>query len=169
MNHAGCTSGVLLYRETLSSNRTQAVFLGLATIFTLLSTWRITTHRVDRLAKVFAFFAFLFFFYVLNYRTLTIHLTSKALRLTFGLFTWTIPPENIASAALDELPVMLRYGGAGVHFMTVRNRYRASFNFLEHPRVVIALKHKLGPVQEISFSTRHPAVLLGHIETLIRA
>jgi hypothetical protein len=29
------------------------------------------------------------------------------------------------------------------------------FNFLEHPRVVIALKQKKGPVRDIAFSTRH--------------
>lgn len=50
----------------------------------------------------------------------------------------------------------MRMGGAGIHFMFVHKRYRASFNFLEHPRVVIAFKRKAGPVQDISFSTRQP-------------
>mgnify|MGYP000900013350 CR=1 FL=1 len=53
--------------------------------------------------------------------------------------------ERISSARTEALflalTVMffLRYGGAGIHFMSIRGRYRASFNFLEYPRVVIAL------------------------------
>jgi hypothetical protein len=50
----------------------------------------------------------------------------------------------------------MKYGGAGIHFMFIRDRYRASFNFLEYPRVVIAFKKKVGPVRDISFSTRKP-------------
>ncbi len=48
--------------------------------------------------------------------------------------------------------------------MTIRRRYRASFNFLEYPRVVIAFKRKVGPVQDISFSTRRPDELLPLIQ-----
>jgi hypothetical protein len=51
---------------------------------------------------------------------------------------------------------LLKYGGAGIHFMTVNQRYRASFNFLEYPRVVIALKHKRGLIHDLSFSTQNP-------------
>jgi hypothetical protein len=51
-------------------------------------------------------------------------------------------------------------GGAGIHFISVRGRYRVSFNFLEHPRVVIALKKKRGLVRDVSFSTRHPDEVL---------
>lgn len=40
--------------------------------------------------------------------------------------------------------------------MVVHKRYRASFNFLEHPRVLIALKRKVGLIQDISFSTQQP-------------
>jgi hypothetical protein len=40
--------------------------------------------------------------------------------------------------------------------MSIRQRYRASFNFLEYPRVMLAFKKKAGPVQDISFSTRRP-------------
>jgi hypothetical protein len=40
--------------------------------------------------------------------------------------------------------------------MSIRRRYRASFNFLEYPRVVIAFKRKEGLVRDISFSTRRP-------------
>jgi len=44
--------------------------------------------------------------------------------------------------------------------MFVDGRYRASFNFLDHPRVVVALKHPAGLVRDISFSTRRPEEII---------
>jgi hypothetical protein len=61
----------------------------------------------------------------------------------------------------------MRLGGAGILFMFVRKRYRASFNFLEYPRVVIALRKKAGPVQDISFSTRRPEDVIRRIHEAI--
>jgi hypothetical protein len=52
--------------------------------------------------------------------------------------------------------------------MLIRGRYRASFNFLEYPRVVIAFKRKVGPVKDISFSTRRPEELIKLIEDSIQ-
>ncbi len=51
---------------------------------------------------------------------------------------------------------MLRIGGAGIHFTWIKGKYRAFFNFLEYPRVVIFLKKKHGVVCEIAFSTEQP-------------
>ena len=51
---------------------------------------------------------------------------------------------------------MFRVGGAGIHFTWIKGRYRAFWNFLEHPRVVLALQKKHGVVSEIAFSTQHP-------------
>ena len=109
---------------------------------------------------VFLVLACIFLFYVVNYRTLIIQITSASLKLSFGIFSWAIPFDNIESCSLDEIPGFMKYGGAGVHFMMIRKRYRASFNFLEYPRVVIAFKKKVGPVQDISFSTRQPGEVL---------
>lgn len=53
--------------------------------------------------------------------------------------------ERIADAALDEIPLLQRYGGAGIQVIVVRKRNRASFSFLEQPRVVAALKRPAGP------------------------
>jgi hypothetical protein len=36
----------------------------------------------------------------------------------------------------------------------IGGKYRAYFNFLEYPRVVISLKKKKGLVREIAFSTK---------------
>jgi len=150
----------LLYTERVSSKRTEMLFVALTLLFFMLLIWRVTAGGLDILAAVFlCLFAF-FFFYALNYRTLTIRLTTKSLKLTFGIFTWNVPLDNIEACCLDEIPVLMRMGGAGIHFMLIRRRYRASFNFLEYPRVVVAFKRKVGPVRDISFSTRHPDELL---------
>ncbi len=79
---------------------------------------------------------------------------SEVLRLQFGVFTWTIPLNNLeAIRPDDDLPALAKYGGAGIHFMLLRGRYRASFNFLEYPRVVVALRRSR-LVRDVSFSTR---------------
>jgi len=160
-------SDELLYHEKLSSQRTTVLFLALTLLFILLYNWRVSSGHLDTLAVVFLAFFIFFLFYSLNYRTLVIQITQESVRLRFGIFKWTIPFSNIESACIDVVPAFKKYGGAGIHFMTVNKRYRASFNFLEYPRVLIALKNKTGPVQDISFSTRQPEEVLQHIHDAI--
>jgi hypothetical protein len=157
----------LIYTESISSNKTKALFLVLMMLSLLLLIWRVTSDGLDILAVAFICLFIIFLFYSLNYRTLLIHLTTDSLKLTFGIFTWTIPVDNIQEYSLDELPVIMKYGGAGIHFMIIRKRYRASFNFLEYPRVVIAFTRKVGLVQDISFSTRRPDDMLQLIREAI--
>lgn len=146
----------LKYVERVTSRRTQLLFAALALLFLLLAVWRVSAVRLDALAIVSLCLSGFFLFYVVNYRTLIIRLTSESLKLTFGIFTWTVPLDNIEECRLDYVPLFMRMGGAGIHFMVIRRGYRASFNFLEHPRVVIAFRRKVGPVRDISFSTRQP-------------
>lgn len=152
------------YNERISSNRTEALFVALTLLFFLLLIWRVNAGNLDILAAIFFCLFGFFFFYSVNYRTLVIRLTTKSLMLTFGVFTWQVPLDNVADCRLDDLPTLMRMGGAGIHFMSVRKRYRASFNFLEYPRVVITFKRKVGPVLDISFSTRRPDDVLRVIQ-----
>jgi Ca2+/Na+ antiporter len=160
---------VFIYEERISSNRTEALFLALTVIFLLLLIWRVDVGGLDFLAVIFLCFLSLFFFYSINYRNLIIRLTHEYLKLTFGLFKWTVPLDNIEAYCLDEIPIFMRMGGAGIHFMIIRKRYRASFNFLEYPRVVIAFKIKVGLVRDISFTTRRPDDVLRLIREAISA
>jgi len=155
------------YYEKLSSKRTEWLFIALTILFLLLFVWRVNTRGMNALAVVFLIFSCLFLFYAVNYRTLIIRITANNLKLAFGIFTWTVPLNNIESCDLDEIPTLMKYGGAGIHFMMIRKRYRASFDFLEYPRVVIAFKKKAGPVQDISFSTRQPEEVLRIIREAI--
>lgn len=150
------TDDDLKYAERVTSRRTQLLFLALTLLFLLLAVWRVSAARLDALAVVSLCLFGFFLFYSVNYRTLIIRLASESLKLTFGIFTWTVPLDNVEECRLDHVPVLMRMGGAGIHFMVIRGRYRASFNFLEHPRVVIAFRRKVGPVRDISFSTRQP-------------
>ncbi len=145
-----------IYEERLSSPKTEMLFVVLALLFLSLAVWRVTARGLDGWGiLLFCLFA-VFLFYSLNYRTLVIRLTGQSLRLTFGIFTWTVPLQNVEGCRLDDSPTLARYGGAGIHFMSIGQRYRASFNFLEYPRLVIELKVKKGLVQDIAFSTRRP-------------
>lgn len=153
-------TSTLHYQEELSSNKTELLFILLTIGFTALFLRQVEAGHFDWLTAVLFIFAVFFFFYAANYRTLRIQLTTSELSLSFGLFTWRVPLANIADCRLDSLPPLLQYGGAGIHFMTFNHRYRASFNFLEYPRIVIAFRTKQDLVQDLSFSTRHPDELL---------
>ena len=162
-------TGSILYQETVSSTKTQALFWGLTALFALLFVWRLTSYGLALLTIILLLLALLFLFYSLNYRILVIHITSEALRLHFGIFTWTIPMNNVQGIALDDrLPVVAKYGGAGVHFMFVGGRYRASLNFLEFPRVVVALRQSR-VVRDVSFSTKHPHEVVRRLNGLVSA
>lgn len=154
----------LIYTESISSNKTEALFLALLVLFFLLLIWRVNTGSLDILSIVFTCFFIFFLFYSVNYRTLVIQLTLKYLKLRFGIFTWVVPLDNIESCGIDEIPMLMKVGGAGIHFMLIRSRYRASFNFLEYSRVVVAFRKKAGPIRDISFSTPQPNEILRHIE-----
>lgn len=153
----------LLYHEKVISNRTSVLFLGLVLLFLFLLIWRMQVTGLNGFAVVFLIFFVVFLFYTVNYRVLIIRITPTSLILCFGIFTWKVLLENIASCRIDELTPVEQYGGAGIHFMMVHGRYRANFNFLEFPRLVIMLKRKSGLVKDISFSTRRPDKILGII------
>jgi hypothetical protein len=153
-----------LYHERLSSNKTLALFAALTLTFCGLAFWRLTALPHDWLVTILLILTVVFLFYTINYRTLIINLTSDALTLKFGVFRWRMPLENIADCQIDNPPPLMRYGGAGIHFYTLNKRYRASFNFLEYPRVVVAFKRKAGMVRDLSFSTRQPDELIRIIE-----
>lgn len=156
-------SGTTVYEERISSRRTEALFILLASLFLLLWTQRREAGPTGRASTLFLASFVSFLFCALNYRTLQITLTPERLRLQFGLISWTIPMDNIESSCLDETSLW-RIGGAGIHFSRFDGRYRAMFNFLEYPRVIIMLKEKRGPVRDIAFSTRHPRQVISLIK-----
>jgi hypothetical protein len=134
----------LVYNEKITSNKTTGLFLGLTVVFLLFFIWRTYSVTLDTLGIIFLCFFVIFFFYTVNYRTLQVHITLESVKLIYGMFSWKVPTENIEDCRLDDVPALMRMGGAGIHFMFIRNRYRASFNFLEYPRIVIGLKRKKG-------------------------
>jgi hypothetical protein len=147
------------YHEQLRSGTTESLFVGLMLTGLLLFLWQLLAGGSIWLIGLFLLVFLLFLFYSLNFRTLTIHMTSTNLVLKFGMFTWEIPVDNIEQVYLDQTS-MRRIGGAGIHFTPLDGHYRAFFNFLEYSRVVVVLKEKKGPVEEVAFSTRHPEEIL---------
>jgi hypothetical protein len=74
-----------------------------------------------------------------------------------------MPLHNI-EVCFPDTTSLWRIGGAGIHFTPLHGRYRAMFNFLAHPRLVVALKVKQGWVRDVAFSTRHPDEVLRLIQ-----
>jgi hypothetical protein len=163
------TDNNIIYHERISSRRTALLFIALTILFFLLFVWRMNVSGWNGLVVVLLILSSFFLFYVINYRILIISITSDSLKLSFGIFAWTVPFDNIESCSHDEIPATMKYGGAGIHFMFIGKRYRASFNFLEYPRLVIGFKNKVGLVNDLSFSTRQPEELLKIIQEAIVA
>jgi len=153
-----------IYNETVSSSKTHALFIVLTMVFLALFAWCWSYIGWSGWTITFLCISAFFLFYVFNYRTLKTRITSETLQLTFGIFTWKIPISNIKNCYLDE-DTIWRFGGAGIHFMFIKGKYRAFWNFLEYPRVVIILKKNKGPVQEVAFTTQQPE----HVMELIQS
>ena len=149
-----------IYEEKVQSMRSTLLFIILAGIFFFLFIWRVSISGLKTLPAVLLFFGVFFTFYVINYRMLKIRISDQEILLRFGLISWRSDLNNIREVVLDDSPKLIRYGGAGVHFAFVSGEYRAFFNFLEYPRLVVRLKTKKGPVQALVFTTRYPQEIL---------
>lgn len=156
------------YYEELSSSKTSLLFLGLMILFLGIFAWRVRVVGFHTGPIICLCIAFLFGFYVLNYRILKITISDEMLELKFGLVRWRILLSNIAAYGLDDSPWIIKYGGAGVHFAFVKGKYRAFFNFLEYSRVLISFHQKQGPVRELVFSTRKPDQVQAYINERIQ-
>ena len=155
----------LQYEEKVSSRTTQTIFVALVLFFGAIAFGLIKTTGLNGLTITTIVFIHVFLFSVLNYKILIIRISEEKLNLRFGIFSWTVSLENVAVCELDNnLPPLMKYGGAGIHFMMVHGRYRVSFNFLEYERVVIRLKEKQGLVRDVSFSTRHPVEIMNILQ-----
>jgi hypothetical protein len=135
----------------------------LTVLFLAIAVSRVIGGTLDAFAIIcLCFFAF-FAFYSLNYRTLIIRLTPESLKLRFGIFGWVVPLNNVEECRLDNLPTIMRLGGAGIHFMSVHNRYVHRLSGM--PRFVIASSRK-GPTM---FPRRIPEELLQHLRESVSA
>lgn len=144
-----------IYEERLSSNVTTGLFVALTLVFGALFAWRVLAVGFRFVPVVFLILSLLFLFYTINYRMLIVRFNEQGLLLRFGIIPWRIPFSNMQSCGLDEV-VINRIGGAGIHFMLLDKRYRANYNFLDLPRVLVRLKERQGLVWDVSFSTRQP-------------
>jgi hypothetical protein len=151
--------GEINFEERLTSRRTEILLVTLTVLFLLVFAWRVTSSGPGLLSFTLIGLSGFFLFYSLSYRTLVIRMTPDSVVLTFGVVRWTVLLENVEHCALDETSLW-RIGGAGLHFTSIRGRYRAMLNFLEHPRVVLALRKKRGLVRDVVFSTKRPEEVL---------
>jgi len=147
------------YYEEVRSFKTSLLFLFLSAVFSTFFIKRVLTlgYRENiAFSTVLLFFSIFFGLYVLNYWTLKIIITDKKIQLNFGLIRWRSDLSNVKAVEMDDSPPVIKYGGAGVHFAYVRGMYRAFFNFLEFPRILITYQEKQGLVQGLVFTTRNP-------------
>jgi hypothetical protein len=156
----------ITYSEKVKSTGTSLLFLCLSALFFLLFFWRISAVGWKFFTGLWLGLGIVFLFYTINYRILNIKLTGTHLRLRFGIVPWRTQLSNIQSVRLDDSPPLIKFGGAGVHFAFVNGKYRAFYNFLEYPRILVSFKNKQGLVQELVFTTRQPDKLMEILNSL---
>jgi len=156
-----------LYSEKIRSNITTFLFAFLGLFFFTLFVWRYSVVGLRFSPGLFGFLGLFFFFYVINYRVLHITITDLTLQLDFGRVHWRTDLENIAKITLYDPPFWIKYGGAGVHFAAVEGEYKAFFNFLEYPRLLVRFNQKQGLVQALVFTTCQPDQILEILEKRI--
>lgn len=154
----------LLYSEKIRSNKTSLLFVILALIFFALFAWRVSVVGLKFAPLLFVFLGLFFTLYIVNYRILEISITDQDLQLKFGLVRWRTDLSNIQACLLDDSTAIIKYGGAGVHFAFIRGEYRAFYNFLEYPRMLIRFKKKQGLVRALVFTTQQPDQVLDIIQ-----
>ena len=157
----------LLYQEEVRSWKTSLLFLILTLVFFSFFLWRVSVVGYLAFPIVCLCMTLVFLFYVFNYRTLQIMITEEDLQLRFGVVGWKTDLANITQARLDDSPWWIKYGGAGVHFAFVNRIYRAYYNFLEFPRLIITFHQKQGLVQALVFTTRNPDQILEILQTSV--
>ena len=153
-----------IYYEETRSNKTDRLFVVLALITYALGAWKLSVVGFKFGAGLFLFLGLLFTFYIFNFRVLKISITEQALHLKFGIIPWKSELSNVREVSLDDAPMIIKYGGAGVHFAFVKGEYRAFYNLLEYPRVLIRFKQKQGLVKALVFTTRQPDKILEIIQ-----
>ena len=154
----------MLYSEKIRSTKTSLLFVILAMIFFALFGWRYSVVGFRFIPVLYAFLGLVFCFYVINFRELEISITDQTLQLKFGVIAWSSNIENIKSFDRYDPPFWIKYGGAGVHFAMVDGDYKAFYNFLEYPRVMVGFHQKQGWVQSLVFTTRQPDKILQIME-----
>ena len=155
----------VLHSEKVRSNKTSQLFLILAIIFFTLFGWRLSVVGFRFVPGLSAFLGLFFILYVINYRVLKITITDQTLILKFGLISWRTEIKNVKLSMSYDPPFWIKFGGAGVHFAMVDGDYKAFYNFLEYPRVLIGFHKKQGWVQSLVFTTRQPDKILEILET----
>jgi hypothetical protein len=154
-----------IYVEKITSLGTSLFFAFLSALFFLLFVWRLSLVGWRFFTGLYIVLGLFFLFYVFNYRVLDIMITKEHLILKFGLVPWKTRLKNINTVELDASPAIIKYGGAGVHFAFVQGKYRAYYNFLEFPRVVVSFKEKQGLIQALVFSTKQPDRVLAALNS----
>ena len=149
-----------IYQEKIQSPLTTLLFTLLMVVFSALFAWRVMIVGFRAFPIVCLVLTLFFFYSGLNYQTLRITITEEVVLLKFGLIRWRTRLENIQTCKIDDSPNLIKYGGAGVHFAFVKGEYRAFFNFLEYPRILINFHQKQGLVQGVVFTTRQPEQVL---------
>jgi hypothetical protein len=102
---------------------------------------------------------------VTSFRKLTISITSQVIKVTFGIFKYTISWGNVEGCYLDKNPG-IAYGGWGVRIGKTKGKSVLVYNVVAAPRVILELKK--GRFGQFAFSTKRPDEVMTIVQQQIR-
>ncbi len=144
------------YHESLFSKWSTLILFSITVIFFLLYFYQIIVGPIgtDPAPNWFWFVMAVFMLAItINFRRLSIRITSAGLTVGYGIYKKRIPWKNIEDRYIDEASA-IRYGGWGIRLGRVDGRWRTVYNVIGGPRVVVSLKK--GWIREVVFSTENP-------------
>jgi hypothetical protein len=93
----------------------------------------------------------------INFAFLSIVVSYRGVTARFGLFSHTLPIDDIAGTYLDKAS-SIAYGGFGIRFGWVNGKRRLVYNVINAPRVVI--QERRASNHEFVFSTRNAKAVM---------
>jgi hypothetical protein len=155
----------LLYEEKILSKEILGVCLIVAFLFLVLMIYQIYKGPIGNCPApnwVFLLFFLLVSGFGFVFSNLGVKITSKNLDVGYGFIRYKIPLENVANCYLDETSAFW-YGGWGIRFAKIADKWRLVYNVIGTPRVILSLKQ--GRFKEFAFSTKKPQELIKIIRT----
>jgi hypothetical protein len=100
---------------------------------------------------------------VVNFFTLTIHITTEGLTAAYGIFKQRIPWDNVAGYEMGKGTALLNYGGYGIRFGYKKGGAVLVYNIMGARLIMLELRAP-GRYKYFAFSTRHPEEVAAIVE-----
>ena len=156
-----------IFEEDIYSKTTTGLLITPTLVILFLLSYQILIEPIGSHLVPNWFLLLLFLFFLgctVNFVRLTIRITTKDIKIRYGVFRRTILWNDIDNCYFDETSI-ISYGGWGIRIGKVDGKWRLVYNIIGVPRVVLSLKK--GKFREFVFSTKNPDEVIEAIKQRI--